>query len=494
MKQITILGGGISGLSAAWYLAKALPATTRIVLLERSAHLGGWLNSHRSKSGTLFETGPRSLRPKGYTGLLTLNLASELGLTEELLVATKSSPASKHRLIYRGDQLHLLPYDLNSLLFKQPEVLRGTTFAFMKEPFVPARRDDADESIHDFIARRLSPKFAEDIVGAVIHGIYAGDAKNLSLKAVMPFLHEAERKYGSIILGGILGMKSDPRVKELREKLQSENPEMWGKLQDASIYSFKEGIQALSDGIVRSLKRFPNVILKTEVDCDRLEFGQVAKVVLKNGESYESDHVISTIPSTRLAPMLPKPIPTLSQTVGADVGVVNLSYAGKGVLPIDGFGYLVSPAEKEAVLGVVFDSSNIPEQDAGKDITRMTAMIGGHRFKELFGEPESVDPEHLLHVAKSTIARHIGVSKEPLESQVSIQAQCIPQYTVGHRERLGETHAHLKKLYPNQLSVTGASYLGVSVNDCVASSYELVNSLVATEFRGVTGLEKSEED
>ncbi|KAK9765718.1 oxygen-dependent protoporphyrinogen oxidase [Basidiobolus ranarum] len=491
MKQITVLGGGISGLSTAWYLAKALPATTRIVLLERSKHLGGWLNSKRTHNDTLFETGPRSLRPKGYAGLLTLNLVNELGISDQLLVASKSSPASKHRLIYRGGQLNLLPHDLGTLLFKQPKILQGATLAFMKEPFVKARRDEEDESIHDFIARRVSPEFAEDIVGAVVHGIYAGSAKKLSLKAVMPFLFEAERKYGSIILGGLLNQKTDPRVQEFQLKLQKEAPYIWEKIQNASVFSFKEGIQAISDGIVENLKRYPNVTLKTEVECDRLEFGEDAKVILKNGETYSSDHIVSAIPSVKLSSLLPKSIPTLNKTVGTDIGVVNLSFSGKDVLPIQGFGYLVPPIEKEPVLGVVFDSSNLPEQDRGKDITRITAMMGGHRFRELFGEPETASKEQILEMAKSTISRQLGIQKEPIETQVSVLPECIPQYLVGHQERLVKTNSDLKELYPDQLSVTGASYLGVSVNDCVASSYELVNSLVASKFKGITGLEKT---
>ncbi|KAK9761305.1 oxygen-dependent protoporphyrinogen oxidase [Basidiobolus ranarum] len=204
-----------------------------------------------------------------------------------------------------------------------------------------------------------------------------------------------------------------------------------------------------------------------------------------------SDHIVSAIPSIKLSSLLPKSIPTLNKTVGTNIGVVNLLFSGKDVLPIQGFGYLVPPIEKEPVLGVVFDSSNLPEQDHGKDITRITAMMGGHRFQELFGELETASKEQILEMTKSTISRQLGIQKEPIEPQVSVLPECIPQYLVGHQERLVKTNSDLKKLYPDELSVTGASYLGVSVNDCVASSYKLVNSLVASKFKGITGLEKT---
>jgi oxygen-dependent protoporphyrinogen oxidase len=173
-----------------------------------------------------------------------------------------------------------------------------------------------------------------------------------------------------------------------------------------------------------------------------------------------------------------------------DVGVVNLTYAGD-VLPVQGFGYLIPSSEPSDILGVVFDSCALPEQDAssGKPITRVTAMMGGYMFRDKFGDPDKVAPEKLKAIAVESIKRHLAVADAPISSRVTIQQKCIPQYTVGHRERLMELMEVINEKYHGKLSLVGSSYVGVGVNDCIRGAKDVASALSAGN--PVTGLERA---
>ncbi|KAJ1559809.1 hypothetical protein HK405_009273, partial [Cladochytrium tenue] len=222
MQRVAVLGGGVSGLAAAWHLARAPASAAReIIVLEASPRFGGWLHSVRSDRGDLFELGPRTLRPAGDPGTATLAMVRargprvhELGLANEVMTASKTSPAARNRLILHRGELNLLPSTLGSLLFRRPPpVLDGAVTGFLREPFVPRRRaavaldndqyddDDDDESVHDFVARRFSPAIAENVVSAVLRGIYAGDARKLSARSAAAGLWNLEKKHGSILRG-----------------------------------------------------------------------------------------------------------------------------------------------------------------------------------------------------------------------------------------------------------------------------------------------------
>ena len=168
--------------------------------------------------------------------------------------------------------------------------------------------------------------------------------------------------------------------------------------------------------------------------------------------------------------------------------VVNLFYLNPALLPVHGFGYLLPrslPFEQnpERALGVVFDSDASIGQDSMPG-TKITVMLGGHWWD---GWPSYPDDEEGAYMAKLILARHLNITEEPQIVRVGLQKECIPQYTVGHNERMAIVSAMLKTKFKGRLTVAGNSYTGVGLNDCVRAARDVAMGLARGERR--TGLE-----
>jgi oxygen-dependent protoporphyrinogen oxidase len=175
------------------------------------------------------------------------------------------------------------------------------------------------------------------------------------------------------------------------------------------------------------------------------------------------------------------------------VGVVNLAYPAFVKLPVSGFGYLIPKSENEfeSILGTIFDSDAMPHQSQ-MPVTRLTVMMGGYRFDSLFGDPSTVSKDYLLQVATQAVKKHLGIAFDPIDTLVNVHQKCIPQYVVGHGQKMAVLHHLLSSnsKMRNRLLVVGASYTGVSVNDCVFESYKSVQRFSKDRLNGITGLEK----
>lgn len=214
---------------------------------------------------------------------------------------------------------------------------------------------------------------------------------------------------------------------------------------------------------------------------------------------------MAALPAPQLNKILPRKIPHLNYNPHVDVAVVNLAYSKEAAkLAYDGFGFLTPhPSSKEShpvpgTLGVVFDSNAMASQEQGNPL-KLTVMLGGHMWDGAFDLPASqIDPNVVRSRAIQAVEQHLGIKATPTHSATNIQQQCIPQYQVGHYHRLAEMHNALQSQYGHNLSVTGASYWGVSVPDCIKNSRELVEELTVSGALGsrakvITGLGRVEE-
>ncbi|XP_072284486.1 protoporphyrinogen oxidase [Pyxicephalus adspersus] len=470
-RTAVVAGGGISGLTACYHLVKDAKAS-KVILLESSSRLGGWMRSTRTEDGAVFEHGPRGMRPAGVVGKNALCMVSELGLGSDLIAIPRSHPAAKNRYLYVNKTLHKLPSSLGGVLRTIPPFSSPLFLCGLRD-FTAPRGSQDDESVHDFFSRRFGKELADIVIDSLCRGVFAGDCRQLSLRSCFPFLHEAETRKRSVILGmATSGAVKTPELDSALSKRAKD--ERWSQ------WSLREGMQMLSEALEDYIKQRGVEIHKdTPVEALERTPNNSWKVKLPSG-SITADHMFSAVPGAALSRLLDpiaKPMAdTLRQLNTANVAVVNLEYDGE-VLPVSGFGHLIPSFEDKAVLGIVYDSLTYPEHNRkGSPSTRLTVMLGGAWFESSLGDPTSVSAEEILSLATAAAAAQLEVKGKPSRAIVSINKSCIPQYTLGHWKHIENLFSYIKQ-HNLPLSLIGASYQGVSVNDCIYNAKKSVQSL-----------------
>ncbi|CAH1781708.1 unnamed protein product [Owenia fusiformis] len=464
MSVAAILGGGIAGLSTAYYLTRtAQQAFKRIILIEGSNHLGGWIKSVRQDNGAVFEHGPRSLRGSGQAGINALELAEDLGLESKIIAVPRSRPAAQNRFIYVNNKIHILPNSFKSLVRKTEPFDKAFIRYLINDLITKGKRNGEDETIYDFVARRLGSDMANYAIDPLCRGVYAGDAKQLSIKSTFHDLWKFEQENGGIIKGALIGEKQ--KVQSISPLVERSKKERW------AIWSLDNGIQGIPDRMVDVLNAEPNVEIMTETKCTDLDLsGPRVKVTCDNSEILEVDHVFSTLPAMNLSPAVSTNHQLLSSELSkipyVDVAVVNVELKGQ-VMPFLGFGHLIPSTENSKVLGIVYDSCNFPEHDRkDQPSTRLTCMMGGAWFRQLFGDPETANLDTFTDLALEAVREQMGITADPSEVCTTLQRNCIPQYVIGHSQVMDNINGYLES-HKLPLSLLGASYKGVSVNDCI---------------------------
>ncbi|XP_014470081.1 PREDICTED: protoporphyrinogen oxidase isoform X1 [Dinoponera quadriceps] len=365
-----VLGGGISGLSAAYYAANEARLAS-VTLLEASDRVGGWIRSRRSPSGAIFEQGPRTVRPHGPAGMNTLDMIDDLQLTHKLIRINASHPIAQNRLIYSEQALHMLPMSLKGL-FKTISLLDRPLVNCLWTDLKAPKVSKEDESIYSFVQRRLGRDIADRLISPIICGVCAGDARQISVNFMMKSLFEAEQKHGSIVKG-FLAKKlkkvfSRSKSKETKEA-RAINDATMGRvvqLEKLAIWSLEGGLEQLPLALADNLEK-RGVTMETGTKCERLTFKADRVELSASGDVREYSRVISSLPAKSLAELLQEQHPELSAELRAipsvTVAVVNLEYPGD-VLPLQAFGFLIPPEENLPLLGVIFDSCMVPKESA----------------------------------------------------------------------------------------------------------------------------------
>ncbi|XP_072887074.1 protoporphyrinogen oxidase isoform X2 [Hemitrygon akajei] len=433
-RTVVVVGAGISGLAAALHLTRAA-AAPKVFLLEASDRTGGWLQTTRTEDGAIFEHGPRGVRPAGAMGKNTLQLVSELALDTDVIPVSYSNNASKNRYLFVGGQLCKLPSNIRSTFYRLPPFSQPLACSLAREPFV-TRGKETDESVHHFCTRRFGEEMAIYAVDSLCRGVFAGDSRKLSARSCFPAQFQAERSFGSVILGMLAGVgvtKWDGEHTGLMDRARHEGWTQW---------TLKGGMQTLPEAMEATLRRRGvEIHLHTPVThLQPTEDG--ACQVLMDGGTLTADHVFSSVPARVLSSLLPPVWQPLAKTLKAigsvSVAVVNMEYEGL-VLPV-------------------------------------SVMMGGSWFTEAFGDPWSVAEDQLLQRAVQAVQEQLGIVAQPLRTIVRVQQDCIPQYEIGHWKLLADISGFIEH---NRLPLTliGASYQGVSVNDCIYQAQHSVERL-----------------
>ena len=431
-----VIGGGISGLACAYTLRNfGIDA----ILLESSPRPGGVIRSEQ-RDGFLFECGPQS-----FTSTFALaGLARELGLANELVEAPPRAP----RYVLVDGALQPVPLSPVAFLFTSL-VSAGTKWSILSEPLRKTSPPENDESIADFARRKFTAELLDRLVGPFVSGIYAGDPEKLSLRGAFPALHEAEKAAGSLVRGMI------------RNTRQRQGPS-----HKATLASFRHGNETLVRALAEKLG--PAFHASAEVRGLHRTAGNSFQLnVQENGSvrEYTAGRLVLATPAGVSARLLneifPAPSSALSEMTYAPVAVVSLGYRRQDVAhSLAGFGFLIPRSAGLRTLGAVWNSSLFPNR-APEGHVLLTSFIGGAT------DPHAIEmsPGQLAALVHAELARLLSLNDSPAITNVTVYRQAIPQYNLGHSQRVATVES-ARASCPN-LWLLGNFFRGPAIGACV---------------------------
>ena len=431
-----VVGAGVSGLASAWFLGRR---GLNVRVLEAANELGGVIRSVRD-GGFLIETGPNSTLARG--GAFD-EIVKTLGIAPELLVA---NPAASRRYVVQHGAPVALPGNPLAF-FTTPVFSVGAKLRIFTEPF--HRRADTEETIAQFVRRRLGPEFLDWAVDPFVSGVYAGDSERLSVRAALPKIYALEARHGSLIVGALSRMLHG----------RAGGPQPSGRL-----VSFRGGMQTLPVAIARELGE--RVTLGTAVTgLARAGDGWVAQTA---GREYRARKAVLALPAyaaaTLLEPLSPQAARELAAIDYVPIAAVGLGFRRAQIRhPLDGFGLLIPRRENRTTLGALFSSTLFPGR-APDGHALLTAFIGGARHPGI----AQADDDSVIERILVDLRPLLGIEGAPVLTRVTRWAKAIPQYQLGHLERLAQLDAALAALPGLHLR---ANYRdGISVADCVENA------------------------
>ena len=470
--RVVVIGAGVGGLGVAQALIQRLADPEAVVVLEGSPRPGGLIQSVAAE-GYRVEWAANGFLDNAP---LTLDLVHALGLDAELQPA---SAEARHRFLWRGGRLH--PLATSPLGFMRSSVLSlGGRLRVALEPFArPA--PPGDESVHAFAARRIGPEAARILVDAMVSGIFAGDSNKLSLASSFPLLKQLETGHGSLVRGMLA------RMREARHAPAAGGPKAEVEAgPSGTLTSFRQGMETLTHALA---SRVPQLEVATPVKSIAARSSGGLRVVTLMGETIETPVVVVATPphaaSALLADLDREVAAELAAIREAPLAVVATGYRAADLpAPLAGFGFLVPRGEGLRMLGCLWDSSIFPGR-APEGRVLMRTMIGGAHDPEA----ATLDPGELLAITRRELGTVLGIQAEPDFVRVIRHAHGIPQYEIGHGERLQRIDARLA-LHPG-LHLAGFGYRGVAVNRVLEDAAALAERLVRTLSDDAAGAQRT---
>jgi oxygen-dependent protoporphyrinogen oxidase len=445
LKSVAIIGAGITGLTAAFYLKrKGIPVT----VYEAGPRVGGVIQSLR-KDGYLAEFGPNTILE---TSPKIAQLVRDAGLESRRL---DSDPKAEARYVVRYKRPIAMPSSPAGFFTTDLFTLKAK-LAVLREPFVRPRRDGVEESIAEFVVRRFNQEFLDHAIDALVAGVYAGDPRKLSVAHAFPKLKALEDNYGSMIKGQIFGARERKKRGEVAK----------GR---APKFSFDEGLQVLPDALAEQLghavkANTPVIGITQTPDGWTVTTSETIEhsAVIYAGTAFKLAQLkIDSKESVSLAP--------LSEIRYPPVASVVLGFRREDIAhPCQGFGMLTPKVEGFKILGTIFSSSLFPNRAPAGHLT-LTSYIGGERYPEL----ASLPPEKLYGLVCDDLRVLLGVKGKPTFQHCVFYPRAIPQYNVGYgRYRALMNDVEIKA---SGLFLAGHYRDGVSLSDSILSGCNVVD-------------------
>lgn len=472
-RHVAIIGAGITGLSAAYYLEKRareknLPV--RYTLIDAEDRVGGKIITDYEQD-FIIEGGPDSfVTDKPWC----LELCYELGLAEMLLpnnqLENKVYVLNRGKLIQFPTGFRLsIPTKLKPFIFT-PLISPLGKLRMAMEYFLPPRPSDEDESLGQFIGRRMGREAVDKFAGPMMAGIFVSDPDRLSMRGTFPSFLEMEKKYGSLIRAARQNKKNPPR---------RTGPPAAG---NSMFNSLKGGMYTLVTALRERLTGA--IYLKTRVDSiSRVDGKYMLDLSGEKSGAHSFDDVIMAMPAHRAALLLNSLHPELSGMLKAvrfvNTATVSLAYLLEDIpsdRPLDGFGVLIPASEKRKLIACTWASTKFKHR-APPGCVLLRAFIGGYKNEDLV----LLDKQALIDLVRDEFAELFGIMANPLNAHVYKWMKGNPQYDVGHMERVAVME-QLAATLPG-LHLAGSSYHGIGMPDCIKSALLAVNKIISNDCR-----------
>jgi protoporphyrinogen/coproporphyrinogen III oxidase len=463
--RTVVIGGGISGLTTAFWLHRWGHDVT---VLERDGRPGGTMKTERD-GDWLVETGPNS-------ALETTPLFAEMFRLLDLEGEREyANEASNRRYILREGELHPLPMSPGSLLRSRLWSARGK-LRILGEPFVG--RGAGEETIAEFVERRLGREMLDYAINPFVAGVYAGDPAQLSVRAAFPKLYALEEKYGGLIAGMIRGARERAKRKE--------------KAKDrARMFSFRSGMQTFPVAIAAML----GTHFRSGCSVESVEQGVGGQFLIRyrhqgSVQTERSDAVVIAVPASAAARLVGHLDGDLARRLEGiyypPVAEVHFGFRTDQVSrPLDGFGFLIPAREGRKILGTIW-SSAIFSGRAPAGYAAFTTFVGGSRQPEVL----NADDAALRGIVLGELSALMGIRGEPAFERMIRWERAIPQYTIGYLEHY-RSMDDLERRIPGLL-LCGNYRGGIAVGDCIMSAESTARRVkeyhdATTAQREVTG-------
>jgi oxygen-dependent protoporphyrinogen oxidase len=461
MKRIAIIGGGIAGLSAAFYLEKARRAGADLqwTLFEKSDRLGGVIRTEH-RDGFVMEAGPDSyLAAKPEATFL----CQELGLNHELIWS--NDEGRKTYIVVKG-KLISVPQGLEFMvptrvwpMATTPLFSFSTKLRMAAELFSSARKNDADESVGDFVRRHFGQEMVDRVAEPLLAGVYGGNVEELSVRAVLPRFAEMERQHGSLVRA-TLRAKAQPKANAHRHPQNK-----------ALFSSLKNGMEQLVGALLGALPQLSIRLEQQEISVRQVNDDWQVE---SNGVQERFQAVLLAVPAPVAAGLLrqfdPKLIEGLARIQYTSSAAVALAYEDVDLPP--GHGFLVPRSERRKIMACTFVhkkfNHRVPE---GKKMLR--CFFSSSRMPDLLTHSE----EALQQIARQELKEILGVNAEPIFARTFMWDRAMAQYETGHLDRVAEMEKMIAAM-PG-FHIIGNSFHGIGVPDCIKSARQAVEQITS---------------